>query len=153
MEIDKCYKSRFSPISPVPRLLVHASTISIALGKMYTVFLFFLFFVYMFWLPCCQREEHFCFSVVFLLSLQICCKYIQVQSPWHAPLSKAFSFLLSFTLFLAFSPKKSWILHRVFPAAPRYCCPRAKGKPWQEEGKRSGLDGDCAAVVDSIKAK
>ena len=79
-EIDKCYKSRLSPISPIPGCWFMHLPSPQHWVKCIQFFLFF-FLVYMFCLPCCQREEHFCFLVVFLLSLQICCKYIQVQSP------------------------------------------------------------------------
>lgn len=89
---------------------------------------------------------------VFLLSLQICCRYIISAESLKCPSSKTFSFLSSFTLFLAFTSTKSCILQ----CPPQPQCLGAKAVPdklTESKKKMSEFDGDYAVVVDSIKAK
>lgn len=105
--------------------------------------IYFLSCIRMFWLPCCQREDHFS-SLSFSYHFGFVADIFKCESPWHAPrLFHFFSHTLSFSPL----PLRNLGSYRVCPAAPTCCRLGARAvsdNPLTEsKGKKSEFDSDC----------
>lgn len=131
--------------SPPPRLLVdeHSS----AHHRVECTHFFFC--IQMFWLPCCQREEPFSSASFSFFRFVV---DISAES-LTGPSSQTFSFLSSLAVFLAFPSMKSCVPQSV-PCIPKdWALTQFPTNSGRKQEKKSEFDGDCAVVVDSIKAK